>query len=206
MAKFFERFGSLVPGHKKRNFLKVIDAYNSGLISYKVLFDNVENMPKGLENDKDIALKLLSTSGEFYGMFSKKVRNNPKVIMAAVSSYGDNLRNVPLKYRNNKDVVLAAMSNNVLAYEFASDEVKKDAAVRNYAKNHRREAIANMKTLRVEEDDKSNSNKGVSKVDRFDDVFVSDFSKTPVILDEMMVETDNFTLNSSDSSKSFKSR
>lgn len=194
MAKGFEIFSSLVPGHKKRKFLSLIDAYNSGLISRKVLFWNVENMPKGLENDKDVALRLLSISGEFYGRFSSRVRNNPKVVMAAVSSYGDNLRNVPLKYRNKKDVVMAAMSNDVLAYEFAGDEVKKDGAVRKYARDHRREAIASMGTLRSYDDGRSSN---VSIGNHYDDVFVSDRLNTPV-----RFESEDSTLGSSRGGKS----
>lgn len=81
-------------------------------------------LPQRWQADVVVARRALSAHGELYLRCPRKVRNDYKCVLAAVSSCGSSLENVPPRFRGCFDIALAAVLQNRKAFRYASAQLR----------------------------------------------------------------------------------
>ena len=88
----------------------------------------LEYASESLRNNEKIVLAAVNATGQALEYASENLKNKA-VVLAAVSSHGAALEFASVDLKKDKEIVLAAVSNHGAALEFASVDLKKDKEI-----------------------------------------------------------------------------
>jgi len=90
---------------------------------------SLRDVSERLRNDKKVVIAAVQNNGWALQFASKELQNDKQVVMTAIQTNGRSLQDASERLRNDKKVVIAAVQNNGWALQFASKELKNNREV-----------------------------------------------------------------------------